>query len=188
MWAQELLLYESKDINKLDRLPFEQIQNKQCKYILGLRKHTRNVAARAELRRVPLYINVITLSIKFWIQILKSPDKLSYKAYKEECYLELKGEKNWVTFLKSSLKRCNLLHYWEKQAVPDEIHLLKLLKKESQYKTSFNEILNKDTGSSGNGGNKLRIYAKIKNNYVMEPYKNENKMNRALGHFCAHIG
>ena len=82
----------------------------------------------------------------------------------------------WVTFVKSTLKRCNLLHYWEKQAVPDEIHLLKLLKKnlESQYKTSFNEILNKDTGSSGNGGNKLRTYAKIKNNYVMEPYMQYN--------------
>ena len=176
VWAQELLPYESKDINKLDRLPFEQIQNKQCKYILGVRKHTSNVAARAELGRFPLYINVITLSIKFWIQILKSPDKLSYRAYKEECYLDLKGEKNWVTFVKSTLKRCNLLHYWEKQAVPDEIHLLKLLKKslESQYKTSFNELLNKDTGSSGNGGNKLRTYAKIKNNYVMEPYMQYN--------------
>ena len=41
VWAQELLPYESKYINKLDRLPFEQIQNKQCKYILGVRKHTR---------------------------------------------------------------------------------------------------------------------------------------------------
>ena len=59
-----------------------------------------------------------------------------------------------------------------KQAVPEEVHLLKLLKKslESQYKTSFNEILNKDTGSSCNGGNELGTYAKIKNNYAIEPY------------------
>ena len=96
VWAQELLPFESKYINKLDRLPFEQIRNKQCKYILGVRKHTSNVS---ELGRFPLYINVITLSIKFWIQILKSPDKLSYDAYKEECYLDIKGGKNGLRFL-----------------------------------------------------------------------------------------
>ena len=52
-------------------------------------------------------------------------------------------------FLKSTLKRCNLSHYWEKPAGPDESHLLLKQSLESQYKTSFNEILNKDTGSSG---------------------------------------
>ena len=82
---------------------------------------------------------------------------------------------DWVTYLKSTLKRCKLLYYWGKQAVPGEIHLLKLLKKslESQYKTSFNDTLDK-TGSSGNGGNKLKTYAQIKNNYVIEPYMQYN--------------
>ena len=46
VWAQELLPYEPTYIYKLDRLPFEQIQHKQCKYIIGVRKHTSSVAAR----------------------------------------------------------------------------------------------------------------------------------------------
>ena len=78
-------------MSKLDGIPSEQVHNKQCKYILGVRKHSRNIAATAELGRSPMYLSIIKLTVKFWLQILKHPNKLVSKAYKEECYMDGKG-------------------------------------------------------------------------------------------------
>ena len=92
VWSQELIHIESKDMSKLDGIPWEHVHNKQCKYILGVKKHSRNIAARAELGRFTMYLNIIKLTLKFWLQILKHPNKLVSKAYREECYMDGKGE------------------------------------------------------------------------------------------------
>ena len=59
VWSQELIHIESKDMSKLDGIPSEQVHDKQCKYILSVRKHSSNIAARAELGRFPMYLNII---------------------------------------------------------------------------------------------------------------------------------
>ena len=65
MWSQELIHIESKDMSKLDGVPSEQVHNKQCKYIVGVRKHSSSIAARAELGRFPMYLRIIKLTLKF---------------------------------------------------------------------------------------------------------------------------
>ena len=46
-------------------------------------------------------------------------NKLVSKAYQEECYMNEKGEQNWVSIIKTILQRCDILQYWgERQAVP----------------------------------------------------------------------
>ena len=67
VWCQELIHIKSKDMSKLDGIciPSEQVHNKQCKYILGVRKHSSNIAARAGLRRFPMYLSIIKLTLKF---------------------------------------------------------------------------------------------------------------------------
>ena len=111
VWSQELIHIESKDMSKLDGVPSVQVHNKQCKYILGVRKHSSSIAARAELGRFPMYLRIIKLTLKFWLQILKHPNKSVSKAYREECYINGKGEQNWVYFIKIILKLCDMLQY-----------------------------------------------------------------------------
>ena len=73
VWGNDYINYESKDIHHLDRIPFEEVQNKYCKLLLCVGRFTSNMAARAELRRHPLMLSVAALQIKFWSQILKIP-------------------------------------------------------------------------------------------------------------------
>ena len=48
VWCQDLLKYDLKDIHKIDKIPFEKLQNKECKYLLNVRKNVSNIALRAE--------------------------------------------------------------------------------------------------------------------------------------------
>ena len=172
VWAQNLQQFDLNDISKVDKIPIEKFQNKQRKFILGINKYTSNIAARAELGRFPLYFIVILLTIKYLLQILKSPEKLPFKAYEEEFLLDSKGIKNWATFVRCVLTKCGLSHYWNMQAVPDENKFIRILKDklQSQYKQAFVLTINRNTGLSKNTGNKLRTYAKIKIDYKMEKY------------------
>ena len=71
-----------KDIHHLDRVPYEQAHNKL--YVLGVSELSSNVATRAELGRYPMTIDIATLTIKYWQNLIVSPDKLLFKAYKEK--------------------------------------------------------------------------------------------------------
>ena len=94
--------------------------------------------------------------------------------YKEECYLDSKNKLGYV--FKINLKTLKFITLLGKTGCTRQNPSLEIVEKEfeeSQHRTSFYEILNKDTDSSGN---KLRAYAKIKNNYryVMELYMQYN--------------
>ena len=106
------------------------------------------------------------------LQILKSPEKLTFKAYGGEFLLDSKGIKNWATFVRCVLTKCGLSHYWNMQAVPDENKFIRILKDklQSQYKQAFVLTINRNTGLSKNTGNKPRTYVKIKIDYKMEEY------------------
>ena len=58
VWCQDLLKYDLKYIHRIDKIPFEKLQNKECKYLLNVRKNVNNIAVRAELGRYPLYITM----------------------------------------------------------------------------------------------------------------------------------
>ena len=49
----------------LDKLPFEQVQTKFCKWILGVNRYTSNSGARAEFGIFPLLIYVFKHSLDF---------------------------------------------------------------------------------------------------------------------------
>ena len=61
VWGNDYINYESKDIHHLDRIPFEEVQNKYCKLLLCVGRFTSNMAARAELGRHPLMLSVAAL-------------------------------------------------------------------------------------------------------------------------------
>ena len=45
VWGNDYINYESKDIHHLDRIPFEEVQNKYCKLLLCVGRFTSNMAA-----------------------------------------------------------------------------------------------------------------------------------------------
>ena len=189
VWGYELMSCQSKDIYHIDKIPFEQVQNKYCKILLNVGKLTSNMASRAELGRYPLLIDVAIFTIKLWINILNSPEKLLFKAYQEEIKLDECGIRNWVTFVRNILESCGLSKLWEHQTIPKDVDVPKkinlVLKK--QYENTFFNELNSTSGISKSGGNKLRTYAKIKDIYEIEPYMSSTTLSIQLKRAIAQI-
>jgi exonuclease III len=173
VWGQQLLPHIMKaDFGSLDRLPFEQIQNKLCKYSLAVRKNSSNIATRAELGRYPLLLNISLLAVKYWVTILSNPQKLVFKAYQEEKLLDEMGHKTWVSFVKAILSRCGLIDIWNNQHIINQNHFFKLVqsKLESEYRDKFFTRINSNVGQDGKSGNKLKTYSTIKKKYSIETY------------------
>ena len=147
------------------------------------------MASRAELGRYPLLIDVAIFTIKLWINILNSPEKLLFKAYQEEIKLDECGIRNWVTFVRNILESCGLSKLWEHQTIPKDVDVPKkinlVLKK--QYENTFFNELNSTSGISKSGGNKLRTYAKIRDIYEIEPYMSSTTLSIQLKRAIAQI-
>ncbi len=177
VWGQQLINNILKqDLGQLDKLPFEELHNKLCKYSLGVGKFASNMACRAELGRYPLLITICALSVRLWNSILKSPSKLLYCAYQEELKFSRRGQKNWAFFIQNILERCHLHDAWSKQNddINDNLDKHVRCTLEKQYSEVFFSRLNSDTGTDGKSGNKLRTYRLIKQQYQIEPYLTAN--------------
>ena len=173
VWGQQIINHILKaDFGQFDKLPFEELQNKLCKFSLGVGKYTSNLACRAELGRYPILISACSLAIKFWKNLLESPDKLSHCAYKEELKLNIAGQNNWAGFIKQILHRCNMDNIWVRQKVNRDENIQVKVRNalKSQYSNIFFDRLNMTTGTTGKTGNKLRTYKLVKNEYEAEHY------------------
>ncbi len=182
VWSQRLLRYFLKeDFGKLDQLPFEQLQNKLCKQALHVGKYSSNLAVRAELGRFPLLITVALHTIKYWVNILKSPDKIVYAAYQEDVALDKAGQANWATLVRAILARCGLSRAWDTQVVAHPETLFKQVQTAliEQYTNVFFGKLQSKTGNDGTSGNKLRTYVTIKTDHAFEKYLKLNMSVRA---------
>jgi hypothetical protein len=178
-WCDILNPFMAKgDLSQIDKLPFETLQYKMCKYLLGVHQRTSNVAALAELGRYPLFITVAVLAVRFWAKLINSPDTLAHQAYQEDKNADSKDQKNWVTFVRGVLTRCNLQHIWQSQMVNRSklsgITRIVQCELERQYRQSFFQRINNKHGNSAKHGNKLRTYCLIKNDYLTESYVNLN--------------
>jgi hypothetical protein len=173
VWGQKLTRCMLKeDFGQFEKLPFEDVHNKLCKMALNTGKYSSNLPARAELGRYPLIITVAVLTVKFWSKLTSSPDKLSYQAYIEERNQNIGGVSNWMTFLETVLKRCNVPI--EEIDSSSRVPLAVRNNLQQQYEKHFFNCINSDFGKDGHSGNKLRTYRHIKNTYTCEPYVEMN--------------
>jgi hypothetical protein len=170
--CQNFVLNLTKEniFDKIDLMPFEQIHNKACKRILGVNKYSSNLAARAELGRFPLFMQVIKHSANYWQNILQSPSKLSYKAYQEEKISDSKGIRTWATFMRLTLEKTNHRTDWARETINKTIPQKLMRGLKDNYVAFFQTQLKSPVGTSGKGGNKLRTYALVKQGYTLEPY------------------
>lgn len=95
-----------------------------------------------------------------------------YHAYCEDKKLDMEGQNNWVTLVRSILIRCNLERDWQNQQVHNKSKLLTQVRiqLEDQFKTSFFNQVSSVNNKSGKQGNKLRTYNIIKTKYETEKY------------------
>jgi hypothetical protein len=156
VWAQQFTNKLDLEKNNLDRLPFEQLQNRVCKSILGVRKCTTNLACRAELGRFPLLLFICKRALAYLAKLRNmGENRLAYKALKSEEELNDQGINSWKTFI---MKLCRIFNI-ESDDIIDENFIVSQL--EAKYTAFFLRKV-KTTNETG-PGNKLRTYALFKN-------------------------
>ena len=165
-------LNDSNFMRICDSTTIEKVNIKLCKYILGIGKKNTNAAARGEIGRYPLLINILTHSFKFWMRTCTLPiESLVRKSYLDNMMTELNhNKKSWSSCLFNIMSNFNQTHHWDNQG-----HF-----NGSVYSTPFKLLLESNYESqwlshiNGNANplnpNKLRNYAKFKTSFRIENY------------------
>ena len=116
IWCQDFQNCIDFKNNKFEKCPFEMLQSKVCRNILGVRKNTSSKAARAELGTYPILVFISKLVMSFYNKTIENPSKLSHHALISEIELDNRGVKSWATLVKQLLEL-------QKEPLQDDVNL-----------------------------------------------------------------
>ena len=146
----------------------EQVQFSFCKFLLGVRRNTNDVAVLGECGRMPLSVLYLTRCIKYWLKILN----METERYPYRCYLMLKrlaeqrtiNTINWAFKIRELLFRFGFGHAWFNQGVGNTgIFLTQFTQR---VKDCSLQLWNADVLSSP----KLKTYCTFKSTLEQELY------------------
>ena len=124
-----LLLYSSEVWGHTENKEIEKLHLYACKLFLNVPISTPNDMVYAELDRYPLYIESAARCLQFWFRLLKQESsRFSKMAYQSLLTLHEKGNKNWVTFVKSLLCESGYEVVWIYGSVGNEKRFLREFK------------------------------------------------------------
>ena len=95
--------------NNLDKLPFEKLHNKFCKYLLGVHRKSSNFASRLELGRERIINFITALALKYNECLSELPaDRFLKEVYNVDQALFDEGYKSWYSFIDQSVKKLSI--------------------------------------------------------------------------------
>ena len=124
-----ILSYSSEFWGVFNIEEIEKVHTFAIKRFLNVSNHSSNSIVYAETGRVPLYINHLISSIKYWFKLLKKPDthlsKQAYLMLLDHCN---KGKDNWATKIKKVLCENGFGIVWISENVGNENFVLSEIK------------------------------------------------------------
>ncbi len=149
----------------------EKLNIRMCKQILKLPKTASNIAARAELGRLPIMKSTIVAFCKYYARLHTFKDNdLLYHALKSQKSLESTNGKcfTYTEIVENCIKSLKI----ERPTLVTEQSLFNFGKETkqaiiSQYKATFNNFLSETRISNES---KLSVYAHLKSDYEYEKY------------------
>ncbi len=160
-----------------DKFNMEKVHHKFCKSVLGIKKTASNIAAKAELGRLPLDSFVKTQVILYYIRI-NCPDinPLVKDALSMNKALSDEGIYTWYTFVKEIFKEFNLNE--EDLLITDKpfYNIKNPIKKSTKpvIKQKYDELILGKL-STLDDSSKLFLYSKLKTEIRMEDYLSDLK-------------
>ena len=119
-------VYDIEDIEKVHTFAI--------KRYLGISNHSSNSIVYSETGRVPLFINHIISSIRYWMKLLKRPNScLSKQAYLMMLKHCNDGKDNWASRIKKVLCENGFGHIWLFENVSNETFVLSEIKSRLTY-------------------------------------------------------
>jgi hypothetical protein len=124
-----ILLYGSEVGGFSETQHIEKVQNKFCKFVLGVPVNTPTLAVLAETGRYPMYVQYYSRLVKYWLKLLSMPPN----RYPRACYdmlfsLDQAGRSTWASSVRQLLVRFGFQNVWEAQQVENSIIFLREFK------------------------------------------------------------
>ena len=164
-----IILYSSEVWGVYEYKEIDKIHIKFCKYILGVKNQTPNVAVLGELGRFPLSVLCKERAMKFWLKIKQNPGSLIHKIYQEQCDIVENNNNNlinpfWVKHVKSLLDNLGFSHLWNN--FDSNINYFPVIKQRirDQFIQNWSESIH--------AMSKLDYYCKYKPVFEFEEYLN----------------
>ena len=105
IWVTDNIIKE----NTLDSLPFEKIQNRCCKYLLGVHKKASNLAVRLEFGRKPVLNYITSQTPKYYSRMCQLPENRLFKeVFELDKSLFHDGHKSWYSFVHNLLQKLSI--------------------------------------------------------------------------------
>ena len=160
-------------VNQIDKLPFESINNRFCKFVMGLPRQASNFGVKAELGRGLILSFVCSQVFRYWIRLVNMDhDRLIKEAYLSELNVTNKGGVSWVNFLIKILENTDLEYLWQRQGQGIMWHKNNIASFKMKVQNCITKIYHDHMFKSINCNSKLRSYVSFKNNYSLEKYIN----------------
>lgn len=158
--------------NLIDKSPFELINNRFCKGIMGLPRQASNFGVKAELGRNPIFAFICSQVIRYWARIINmDSNRLLKFAYLSELTIHREGGTSWATFIMKLLDIAKENKLWVNQGSL-KIDKDKLFHLKKAITTSISESYFKKQFDMINISSKLRTFAKFKKDHKTEKYIN----------------
>lgn len=153
--------YTIKD-KTLDTLPFEKLQNRFCKYLLGVHKKSSNLASRLELGREPIVNFIYSQVFKYYSRLCQLPDnRLIKEVFELDKSLFHDGYRSWYSLIQTSMDKLSLT---ESDAQSRNIY--KIIS--SKYISNINKELTVLRNQVNE--NKLNTFSKIYSQFSLQNY------------------
>ncbi len=162
--------------------PIEKVQLRFARFLLGVSSKTPIIGVRGELGLLPLHNEIQLQTIGFWKHILLHQPRLLFDAYK----LSVTDSLSFASTIQKICTSIRLDHVFHEQlATGINLHQFRDGLK-TAYSTEWQGRLNDRTGPTKKGKNKLRTYAKFKQDFVLEHYIKLGtfKDRQAITKFC----
>ena len=157
-------LNSSNLISLSEKCPIEKLQNKFCRFVLGVNKYSTNAGVKAEFGRRPLLINFIGHSIKYWFYLCEKNISTIVRNSYLDAYMS-STKNNWAVQIKTLLCKYSLEHVWQDQGSKYKTKIINNLKSKlhAQHDTEWYNLISKPES-------KLRTYCMFKREYCIENY------------------
>ena len=157
IWISDFKLNDKTD----DKLPFEKIHNRFCKYTLSVHKKSSNFAAKLELGRENISNYITSITIKY-LERTKNlpPSRLIREVYETDKEMSSAGLKTINTFVQDAKDRANLTQTVKTNEINSQIS--------KSYKLMINNKL--EQLKSITDENKLHTFSSIYNDFQLQSY------------------
>ena len=150
------------------------VQNKACRFFLGVGKYTPNAAVNRDMGWTPPHINQMTSVLSHWFRLNHmDSDRINKRVFLWSYHARQK-HKNWCFHIDKKLKKTDInltinmsYNKVHRQSVIETLRNVMF----TDYKTEWkNKVLSNVSIAKYTGGNKLRTYKMFKHSYETESY------------------